>query len=58
MDCSKTGKLILELRKEKWLTQKQLANAMNISGKTISNWERGLAAPTCPCYKNYPMDWA
>lgn len=45
MDCIKTGKLILSLRKEKGLTQKQLADAMNISDKTISKWERGLGAP-------------
>lgn len=45
MDCSKTGRLILSLRKEKGLTQKQLADAMNISDKTISKWERGLGCP-------------
>ena len=45
MDCNKVGKLILGLRKEKGLTQKQLADAMNISDKTISKWERGLGYP-------------
>lgn len=45
MDCSKVGKLILGLRKEKQMTQKQLADAMNISDKTISKWERGLGCP-------------
>lgn len=45
MDCSKVGKLILGLRKEKGMTQKQLADAMNISDKTISKWERGLGCP-------------
>ncbi len=45
MDCDKIGKLILGLRKEKGLTQKQLANAINISDKTISKWERGLGCP-------------
>jgi len=45
MDCSKVGKLILGLRKEKDMTQKQLADAMNISDKTISKWERGLGCP-------------
>lgn len=45
MDCSKTGKLIWGLRKEKGLTQKQLADAMNISDKTVSKWERGLGCP-------------
>lgn len=45
MDCKKVGNLILGLRKEKGLTQKQLADAMNISDKTISKWERGLGCP-------------
>lgn len=45
MDCTKVGRLIFDLRKEKGLTQKQLADAMNISDKTISKWERGLGCP-------------
>lgn len=45
MDCIKVGKLILSLRKEKQLTQKQLATAINISDKTVSKWERGLGCP-------------
>ncbi|KDR96458.1 Desulfoferrodoxin [Peptoclostridium litorale DSM 5388] len=45
MDCNKIGKLILSLRKEKNMTQKEIADAMNISDKTISKWERGLGCP-------------
>ncbi len=45
MDLSKVGNLICYLRKEKGLTQKQLADNMNISDKTISKWERGLGCP-------------
>lgn len=45
MDCIKAGKLILSLRKEKNMTQKEIANALNISDKTISKWERGLGCP-------------
>lgn len=45
MDCVKVGKLILALRKEKGITQKQLADTMNISDKTISKWERGMGGP-------------
>lgn len=45
MDCKKVGKLIFDLRKEKNLTQKQLADAMNISDKTVSKWERGMGCP-------------
>ena len=45
MDCVKVGKLILQLRKEKGLTQKQVADQLNISNKTISKWERGMGCP-------------
>ena len=45
MNCDKIGKLIYNLRKEKSMTQKQLADLMNISDKTISKWERGLGCP-------------
>lgn len=45
MDCIKIGKLIYQLRKEKNMTQKYIADAMNISDKTISKWERGLGCP-------------
>ncbi len=45
MDCIKFGKLILRLRKEQNMTQKEIAEALNISDKTISKWERGLGYP-------------
>lgn len=45
MNCNKVGALILSLRREKGLTQRQLADAMNISDKTVSKWERGLGCP-------------
>lgn len=45
MDCKKTGEIILGLRKEKGLTQLELANMLCISDKTVSKWERGLGCP-------------
>ena len=45
VDCKKVGGLIYQLRKEKNMTQKQIADFMNISDKTISKWERGLGCP-------------
>lgn len=45
MDKEKTGQLITELRKEKGLTQKQLADALNVTDKAVSKWERGLSFP-------------
>ena len=45
MNCSETGLLIKKRRTEMGLTQKALADKMNISDKTVSKWERGLGFP-------------
>lgn len=45
MDNIKVGQLIYRLRKEKNLTQQQLAERMSISDKAVSKWERGLGCP-------------
>lgn len=45
MDQIKIGKFIQELRKEKKLTQRELAEALSISDKTISKWETGKGMP-------------
>ncbi|MFJ7679683.1 helix-turn-helix domain-containing protein [Peribacillus sp. NPDC097198] len=45
MDSSKVGHLILRLRREKGFTQKELADRMNLSDRTISKWERGQGCP-------------
>jgi len=45
MDCEKVGKLILQLRTERGLTQKNVADALGISNKTVSKWECGLGCP-------------
>lgn len=38
MDLSKIGNFIAKSRKEKGLTQKELADKLNLSEKTISKW--------------------
>lgn len=45
MNSVKVGQLILSLRKERNMTQKAVADKMNISDKAISKWERGLGCP-------------
>ena len=45
MNCYEAGKLIRSRRMELGLTQKALADKMNISDKTVSKWERGLGFP-------------
>ena len=45
MDQIQIGKCIAESRKAKNLTQRQLADALSISDKTISKWECGKGLP-------------
>ncbi len=45
MDNLKTGNLIRELRKEKHMTQKELADLLHITDRAVSKWERGVCAP-------------
>lgn len=45
MDTNKVGTLIARLRKEQHLTQRELAQAMQISDKTVSKWECGAGLP-------------
>ncbi len=39
------GVLITELRKEKGMTQAQLAEQMGVTDKAVSKWERDLSCP-------------
>ena len=45
MEIGKTGLLIRDLRTKMGMTQKSLADLMNISDKTVSKWERGMGLP-------------
>ena len=45
MDQIKIGIFLKELRKEKKLTQEQLAEQLGVSNKTISKWENGKCMP-------------
>ena len=45
MDQVKIGKFIKELRKEKNLTQRELAEKLLIADKTVSKWETGKGLP-------------
>ena len=45
MDAAKTGALIAQARKEKDLTQGQLAQRLHVSVQAVSKWERGRNFP-------------
>ena len=45
MDLKKTGGFLKELRKEHNMTQEQLAEKLNVSGRTVSRWETGSNLP-------------
>lgn len=45
MNNKSMGKFICEFRKSKNMTQKQLAEKLNITDKAVSKWERGLGYP-------------
>ena len=51
MDQNKSGKFIAKLRKEKNMTQEQLAEKMGVSINAVSKWERGLSFPDVSLYK-------
>jgi len=45
MDQIKVGAFLKDLRKEKGITQEQLAEELGVSGRTISRWETGKNMP-------------
>ena len=45
MDQQKIGEFLKTLRKDKNLTQEELADKMNVSRRTVSRWETGSNLP-------------
>ena len=45
MDQEKIGKFIFELRKEKKMTQQELADKIGVTDRAISKWENGRGMP-------------
>ena len=45
MNLIKIGKFIADCRKEKNITQQELADKMYITDRAVSKWERGLSLP-------------
>ena len=45
MDQEKIGRLIARTRRERGLTQRELAEALGVSNRTVSKWECGDGLP-------------
>ena len=45
MNRGNMGDIIAERRKEKGMTQKEIAEMLNITDKAVSKWERNIACP-------------
>ncbi len=50
MDQKKIGLFIATCRKKKGLTQKQLAEKLSVTDKSVSKWERGIHLPDASLY--------
>ena len=51
MDQNKVGKFIQKLRKEKKMTQQELADKLGVTDKSIGNWENGRNMPDLSLFK-------
>ena len=51
MDQKRIGKFILKLRKEKNMTQQELADILNVTDRAISHWENGRSLPDISLFK-------
>ena len=52
MDYEKIGTFILNLRKEKNMTQQELADKLHVTDKAVSKWETGRGMPDIETIKN------
>ena len=52
MNQEKIGKFIAKLRKEKNMTQQELANILNVTDRAVSHWENGRRLPDISLFKN------
>ena len=51
MNQEKIGKFIAEIRKEKKLTQQELAEKLGVTDKSVGNWENGRNMPDLSLFK-------
>lgn len=51
MNQEKIGKFIAKIRKEKKMTQQELADKLNVTDRAVGNWENGRRIPDVVFYK-------
>lgn len=52
MDQQKIGAFMAACRKRKKLTQRQLAEALGVTDRSVSNWENGVCLPDASLYRS------
>ncbi len=52
MDQKKIGAFIAECRKRKKLTQRELAEKLGVTDRSVSNWENGVCLPDAGLYRS------
>jgi transcriptional regulator with XRE-family HTH domain len=52
MDLVKIGKYIAKKRTDAGMTQRQLADMLGMSDKSVSKWERGICLPDVSVYSD------
>ena len=55
MDTKKIGAFLKQCRKEKNLTQEQLAEKFGVSARTVSRWETGINMPDPVSYTHLTL---
>ena len=57
MNKERFGAFITEIRKERHLTQKDLAEKLHVTDKAVSKWERGLSYPDVTLMEPLDLPW-
>ena len=57
MDCYKVGKFIASLRKEREMTQQDLAFLLGVDKTTVSKWENGRGFPDVPQFPRLAQEF-
>ena len=58
MDAKATGGLIARRRKEKGMSQGELAERLHVTDKAVSRWETGRGMPSWSCWSPWRRPWA